>query len=551
MARIPSSRILEIVPLALAGWVVWLVMGTWVARWSYPFDLEWMEGGMLAHAWRLQHGLELYPVPNPDFIPFVYPPGYASVLALLGQVFPLGHGLGRAVAALGTTLAAGAIVVGVKRQAGSAVIGLVAAAVFLGTYPASGAFMDLVRPDSWHVALLAWALVLGLEERRGAAVAAGLLLAASYLFKHNAAAYGVPMVLAIILRAGWRQGMVFGMSAALPALGATLYMQWVSEGRFLNYLLSVPGSHPMIWHRGFPGGAAEIGDALALPLLGCAVYLAFRAPGLARLPVAGTAALVGIVGADSAFFGYGLEPIGGVKFPPTWARVVSFGALGVAASSVTLVAVRCRAETSWKLVYGAGVGLVALATAMLMRAHHGGFINVFLPAHWVVAFSVGIVGARALRERPGWLVSAVVSVGFAGQLAWAGWQIAPEKYIPTERDRAAGAEVVEAVAQCEGPVHSPYAAWIPVQAGFAPSMHAIALWDVNHKRGPFRAHVKPLHDAAREHYWGCVVDGGSRPLGISIPEHYVRASRFSIPSGVFRPRTGWRARPTQILVPAD
>jgi len=549
MERIPRDRILDLLPLMLAFAVAWLVIGTWIARWDYPYDLEWMEGGMLAHAWRLQQGLELYPAPNPDFIPFVYPPGYTSILALLGNVWTLGHPLGRAMSALSSLAAAAAVVFGVHRHGGSAAIGVMAAAVFLGTYASSGAFMDLVRPDSGHVALLAWSIVLGLEDRRGAAAAAGLLLAASFLFKHNAAAYGLPMALGIAMRSGWRQGLAFAMSAALPALGATLYMQGVSDGRFLNYLISVPGSHPLVANRGWPNGAAEIGEALTLPLVGSALWMAVRTPKMAQLSLRFVAVSAGLVALVLGVYGYGIESLSGVRHPSAWVRIATFSSIGVLAFVGVLTAVRRRSDTSWRLVYGAGIGGVALATAMLMRAHHGGFINVFLPAHWVVAFAVGMAAARARQTYGGWLTTSVLAFGFSAHLLVVAWDFPTDKFRPTEEDREAGARVVAQVAACTGPVHSPYAAWIPVQAGFAPSMHAIALWDVTHKRGPFRAHVEGLHEAAREQYWGCVVDGGSRPLGISIPAHYVPSERFSIQGGVFRPKTGWRARPTQILTP--
>ena len=38
-------------------------------RWNYPFDLEWMEGGMLVHVDRLRSGEGLYVPPSADFIP--------------------------------------------------------------------------------------------------------------------------------------------------------------------------------------------------------------------------------------------------------------------------------------------------------------------------------------------------------------------------------------------------------------------------------------------------------------------------------------------------
>ncbi|MEQ1572124.1 MAG: hypothetical protein ABMA64_41230, partial [Myxococcota bacterium] len=80
-----------------------------VGRWSYPFDLEWMEGGMLAHAWRVSHGLALYPSPGPEWIPFVYPPGYPALLAALSVVAPLDYPLGRAVSIAATLTAAAGV----------------------------------------------------------------------------------------------------------------------------------------------------------------------------------------------------------------------------------------------------------------------------------------------------------------------------------------------------------------------------------------------------------------------------------------------------------
>ena len=553
MERLSRDRILDLLPLALGAWVVWLVLGTWFARLYYPFDLEWMEGGMLAHSWRLQQGLELYPAPEPDFIPFVYPPAYASIVAMLGWIFPLGYTLGRGVTCCGTLVAALAIVVGVDRNGGSAVVGCLAAAVFLGTYDDTGGFMDLVRPDTWHVALLAWSVVIGLEDRRGAPMASGLLLAASFLFKHNAAAYGFPILLGIALRSGWRQGAIFGVSAGLPAVGVTLYMQWVSEGRFLAYLLAVPGSHPMLWQRGWPSGFAEIGMALGLPMAACAAWLWLRTPSMSRVHLFVVVVIPGLLGVALAAYGYEMSAISGVKLQPEWARVGTFAALGVGIGCTGIIVsswVWTR-DVSWRLAYGVGIGFVGVLTAVLMRAHHGGFINVFLPVHWIIAFGVGIAMSRFRQERPGWISSAAVAAVFSAQLGYFATHFEPVKYIPTQEDVEAGEMVVALVAECEGPVHSPYAAWIPYQAGFEPSMHAIALWDVTHKEGPFREFVNPLHDAARDHHWGCVVDGGTRPLGLSIPKYYETKVRFRIAPNAMRPKTGWRARPTEILVPRE
>src|SRR5688572_24966262 len=75
------GQLLELVlPVAVAAAFVARLAEVWAARLGWPYDLEWMEGGMLAHSWRLAEGLPLYVEPGPEFVPFVYPPGYAALV---------------------------------------------------------------------------------------------------------------------------------------------------------------------------------------------------------------------------------------------------------------------------------------------------------------------------------------------------------------------------------------------------------------------------------------------------------------------------------------
>ena len=124
-----SGRVLAVfevaAPVAAAVLLLLLLAAVWVARIPYPFDLEWMEGGMLAHAWRLDQGLPLYVAPNPDFVPYIYPPGYSAVLAVLGKVFGLSPALGRVVSLFGTLAAAAAVPFVVTRHTARPVSGLV------------------------------------------------------------------------------------------------------------------------------------------------------------------------------------------------------------------------------------------------------------------------------------------------------------------------------------------------------------------------------------------------------------------------------------------
>lgn len=603
-------RLIDGIPLALGAWIAGLVCVAWAGRLAYPYDLEWMEGGMLAHAWRITQGLPLYMQADASWIPYVYPPGYPAVVAALGGVAGLSPAVGRAVSIGGTLLACGALVAGGRRQ-GSLVAGLMGASVFLACYPDTGAFYDLVRPDALGIGLAGWALVLGLEADRRARVAAGLLLAASFVVKHNLAVFGVPMALGIWASHGWREALRFGLAAALPALAVTIALElgsadvvpvgpiallgliplvlagvWARWGRdralwaggiaalglgvvavalladvghFQRTILGIPAAHPMVAGRMLPGSVEEVGQHLGVALAACAVALVAGTAQLAgaRWPWVVGAGAVGAIAVGAA--GLSLETVQGIGRPSWPAEVAAWGAVGAwlgAVPSGVLTQVLGRGlHGRW--VYGVGVVGTAAIGAGLMRAHHGGFLNVFIPLHWVVCLAVVTALAASRRVWPGPVAWAAGALVVAGQLALK-LDLDPERYMPDDQDRAAGDAFVEALRQCDGPILSPFAAWLPVYVGQAPSLHLIALWDVNHRDSPYRSAVGDVTAAAEAHAWACVVDGSGKPLGYGVQKAYrvaavppvSRRQAMDRPQ-TFMPRTGWRVRPLRVLVPKE
>src|SRR4051812_14274895 len=91
------AKILRAVALALAAWFVALLLWAFAHRFAFPYDLEWMEGGMLAHSLRLAHGEPIYSPPSVDFIPYLYTPGYPWLVFVLGKIFGIGYKLARGV----------------------------------------------------------------------------------------------------------------------------------------------------------------------------------------------------------------------------------------------------------------------------------------------------------------------------------------------------------------------------------------------------------------------------------------------------------------------
>ena len=66
-------------------------------RARYPFELEWMEGGVLDHVRVVLSGQPLYRAPSVEFTPFIYTPFYYAVCAALARVFGVGFFLAASI----------------------------------------------------------------------------------------------------------------------------------------------------------------------------------------------------------------------------------------------------------------------------------------------------------------------------------------------------------------------------------------------------------------------------------------------------------------------
>lgn len=534
-------------PILAAVGLLAVLGDIWLARVAYPFDLEWMEGGMLAHAWRLVEGLPLYVPPGPDFAPFIYPPGYAAVVAALGSVVGLSPMLGRLVSLAGILAAAAALGFGVRQQGGSWPITLGAAAVFLGTYPSAGAYFDIVRPDSLALGLASWSIVLALQEERWAPVASGGLLAAAFLCKHNFALLGVPLVIGLGVR-DWRAAARFAAASMGPALAVVGWLQWSSGGHFLTYLLEVPRSHNYISSRATIDTWLEVGTALPFVLgaIGWGLFL----PGVEaarRWPR-------WLVVTVPLWLGVGVAWAGTYVPPPPDSRLSSLGAaiaywavvVGIAGPLLRLLG---RRWWSARAVLGLGVGLVALGMSLLMRAHDGGFVNVHMPLFWVCSFGFGVLLTRWSRHPGTPPMRALITGLLVAQLAYAAGRVDRSRYVPTEADVAAGWAFVERARPIEGPILSPFAAWLPVYAGKPPSIHAMALWDCNYPDGPYVDDLRRVRDALRADHWPLAFGGNHYFVGPLTADYEPLEVLVEEGGPVFLPKTGFRAHPWRTMVP--
>ncbi|HEX9101809.1 MAG TPA: hypothetical protein VF997_06380, partial [Polyangia bacterium] len=175
-----AGKIWRGVALALAAWLTLLLLYVFARRFVYPYDLEWMEGGMLAHALRLANGEPIYAPPSVDFIPYLYTPGYPAVVFALGKLFGIGYKLGRFVSLVGFFAVVVLGYVYARREGGSRAAAACAIAIICAAFVPTGTFYDLARPDSLFMGLVTAGLLVGWWKRHSYAggVAAALLLVA-------------------------------------------------------------------------------------------------------------------------------------------------------------------------------------------------------------------------------------------------------------------------------------------------------------------------------------------------------------------------------------
>ena len=420
-----------LVQLALLAWAI-------AGRIAYPYDLEWMEGGLLVHADRLAQGLSLYPPPSVDFIPYPYTPGYPALLSVVGRIFGLSYPVGRAVGvvALVAILAIGAWALVRAREprdrAPAALGAILAWGVIAATYPWLNGWLDLVRGD---VVFLAIALVgfvwldraLGASRAWPGVIGAATVLAGSFFFKQT----GVLLVAAggvLVAARRWRCVPAYVVTAGVVGGGGTWLLDRVTDGWFWIYVFGVHQQHFFArWRflRSFPNILLHFPAVTMVVLLTLMLVIAARV-------------------------GRGTWPHGTRAFA-TWAWLAAAGTL---------------------------VGAFGWAVEW---AH----FNAYLPAMVFLAFAAGaaiptVSGAvRALapsRSSLADIAGGVAALSIAVNLGLADWR--PSLFVPSAADRTAGDALVARLASVPGEVFVPSHPWYAVLAGKRPFVHRMSVMEM-------------------------------------------------------------------------
>jgi 4-amino-4-deoxy-L-arabinose transferase-like glycosyltransferase len=476
--------------------VAYLIIYLWMVyyRLRYPFDLEWIEGGMVNQVQRLLQGQSMYVAPSIHFVPFLYPPVYFYFSALAALIFGIGLFPLRLVSLIASLVSFTSIFLIVRAETKNGWAAIISAGLFAATFRVTGAWLDIARVDSLFLAF--WLLFIYVVRGRkslGLAVLAGTLAALAYLTKQTALIACVP-VLAYLFWRDWKYALACLAAASLTIGITTLLMNHASAGWYSYYVFGLL-SQQTEW----------------LPQ----EFLSFwKDDLLVHLPIV-------------------------ILF-------ATFFLLG-----------RPKPERL-SLLQWLSILIGGLAGSFITRVKIGGYENVLLPAYAALSilFGLGLGGMlksiQPLQRVGRGRLEVLIHTACLIQLVLLVYN--PFAQIPTKADLDAGNTLVKNLSEVKGAVFLPDDSYLPALAGKSTYANNSAIWDV--LRGSQQTKGKTIlaadiSDAIRQQSFDEIIVDADLDLYWccnGIDQTYTRVGEVFQDQDTFYTVTGDKKRPTYIYI---
>lgn len=505
-------------------------------RIAFPFEIEWMEGGMLTHAVRLRLGQPIYAPPNADFVAFFYTPLYSAVLAGLATLgVPLGFALGRAVSALATLATMGLLYAIATREAGRT-WGVFAACFYAAFFRFAGAFYDVARPDALAMALALGSAAVGAAAYRtralGPAAIAGLLIVAAFFTKQTTAVFAPPIALALATRR-WSAGAVFAATAGAAGTLGVWLVNRATAGWFWFYVAEGHQGHLFLWKNLL---LEYWRDVLFLaPVLVLVPTLALSYGRVTRW-LAG--AFVLLLVAAFVQRATTLDYPEHMYYRELWYEsrralvlvppVVVVALLGGARAA----AARRPSKVSGYWLWMAAAG--ALASA-LNHSTQWAYANCFMPIAVFGSLAVALTVSDFVER--GGAAAAMAGAAMIVQFVALGYD--PRAQVPSRSDEQALALLRRRVADAaaEGPIFIPSHPFMAFEASGKTNLHQMSIGDV-----AFHGGVTDLNQRLARGEWPTALVDEHTGVPDLDRTMYV-SDRFSYDGDELYPKTGFRVRP--------
>jgi hypothetical protein len=268
-----AARALRFGLLAAAAAFLGMYVVVALLRMRYPFELEWMEGGVVDHVRWILSGRPLYGPPSLDFVPYMYTPLYFYLGALVSKVTGAGFAPLRGLSLAASLGCFAMLFLLIRRETGSGFSGFVGAGLFAATYPLSGYWFDIARPDSLLLLLvLSVVYVVRLHPQPLPLLLGGALAWVAFLAKQSAAPLLAAVPLAAVVNYGRRSLFLIG-GALISFLAGNWLLDRAYHGWFSYYVIDLPRGTMVSQWRVVGFWVSELLPSLFIAVLIAALWL--------------------------------------------------------------------------------------------------------------------------------------------------------------------------------------------------------------------------------------------------------------------------------------
>ncbi|MCB0190798.1 MAG: glycosyltransferase family 39 protein [Anaerolineae bacterium] len=467
--------------------VIYLVLA--LIRLSYPFELEWMEGGSVVQVQRILDGQSLYVSPSLDFVPFIYPPLYFYISSLFAQVTENGFFPLRLVSLLSSLGCLVVLYMIVYRRTSSFYASFVASCLFAATFRISGAWFDIARVDSLFLfLLLAGIYAFDAPGVFARSFVAAMLLFLSFFTKQAALATAACLLAAALFTHRHTERFLFPLSFGFLMLASFLMMNASTAGWYQYYVFDLPAQHNVATF----------------------MLIEFWTHDVAQpLPIALCISLVPFFGFDTT---------------------------------------KSKPNSLIRDVFILGGLLLA---SYLSRLHAGAYTNVLMPAYAGLSIYFGI-GLHRLLKITGQLSYLKIIVIMVVAFQFYGLFYPPEQQIPSQRDKQQGQQLEDLILSFEGEVYLSDHPWYlgnlnkPTQAQY---MAVIDIFRASDSEQWKQTLIQELTTAVVENrYEAFIIDSKEFVMQAPDFENYYELVESNLSRNAFHLVTGANRRPTYLYV---
>lgn len=212
----------------------------------YPYELEWLESGILEHVGRLADGDSLYNAPSVAFTQLPYPPLLFGIGAGLSSVFGVHFWVLRVISLVSILTAFWFIQRIVKRETTNAVVGFIATGLFAATFHVSGYWFDVAKPDSLFLALTLAAIFTARKADSWKAAAGAAVVITLAVFAKQTAVFVLAPMGIYLLATKWRVGIAYLATSGVLLGGITLLLNAITNGWYNFFVWELLFQHDIV-----------------------------------------------------------------------------------------------------------------------------------------------------------------------------------------------------------------------------------------------------------------------------------------------------------------